>query len=207
MKHAAKSLIFLMGLVSSAASAQIIMCKDASGRTHTADRMIAECADRPTREFSSNGLPRREIPAPLTAEQKRQKQLEEEKRKAEEAVLAEKKRADRAMLTRYRNENDIEVARRQSLDMVNERVSRQKDALAAAEKQQKAVRTEMAQVKNKKDMPPGLYRRLEESDKMILNEKKKVEELEAEMAQVSAKYDATLKRFRELTIPQPTASK
>ncbi|OGB27618.1 MAG: hypothetical protein A3I66_07040 [Burkholderiales bacterium RIFCSPLOWO2_02_FULL_57_36] len=207
MKRTAAPLLFLSAMMPFAVQAQIIMCKDAAGKTYTADRPIMECSGRAIREFGSNGVIRRDIPAPLTAEQKRQKLLDEEKRKVEEAALAEQKQADRAMLARYGKEDDIEVARKRTLDIVQEHLKRQTEALAAAKKQQQQVQSELAQVKNPKDVPPGLYRRSEESDKTLRAETEKLQDVEAEIAQINLKYDTTLKRYRELRNQQSTASK
>jgi hypothetical protein len=207
MKRTAKILFCLSVMLPMAVHAQIIMCKDASGKTYTSDRPIMECADRPIREFGKNGFLKREIPAPLTAEQRRQKQLEEEKRKAEEIALAEKKQADRALLARYRNEGDIEVARRRTLEIVQEQINRHADTLAVAEKRHQDVQSEIAQAKNKKDAPPGLQRRLEESGKALGVEKQKRHAYEAELVKINQQYDATANRYRELNNRQSTASK
>jgi hypothetical protein len=57
--------------------------------------------------------------------------------------------------------------------------------------------------KNKKPAP-DLLRRLEEADQAVSNEKKKISEYQAEMAQIDSRFDATLKRYRELTPNQAT---
>ena len=177
MKRIAKALFFISAMMPLAVHAQIIMCKDAAGKTYSSDRPIMECADRPIREFGKSGVLRREIPAPLTAEQKRQKQLDEEKRKAEEAALADQRQADRAILARYGKESDIEVARKRTLEITQEQLKRQTEELAAAEKQNAQVQSEIAKVKNPKDVPPGLHRRLEESGKAVSDQKKKFQNL------------------------------
>src|SRR5215218_3192456 len=88
------SLLTLSPMAARAQAQKIFICKDAHGRTFTADRPIQECMGRAVKEMDRNGIVRREIPAPLTAEQRRQKELEEEKRKAEEQAAAEQKQAD-----------------------------------------------------------------------------------------------------------------
>ncbi len=189
----------LMILAPPAAQAQkILMCKDASGRTLSSDRPMPECADHAVRELDGNGLVRRVIPAPLTAEQKRQKQLEEEKIKAGEIAAAEQKQNDRAIMDRYRNEGEIGAARERTVDLVREQAGREAIALAAAETRRKDTQTEIGRLKNKKTVPAALQRRLDESELAILDAKKKMQDYEAEIAQINAKYDATLKRYREL---------
>jgi hypothetical protein len=194
-------LVALMSLVLPlAAQAQTIYtCKDGAGKTFTSDRLIPECANRLMREMDKNGIVRREIPPPLTAEQKRQKQLEEERLKAEAIALEEQKQADRAMLARYRNENDIAIARKRTLELVQEQIKRESGTLAEVEKDRKDVRLKIEQVGNKKPVPPVLQNKLSESDQSIAVVKSKIAAYQTEEAQINQKFDATLKRYRELT--------
>jgi hypothetical protein len=189
----------LMLLAPLTAHAQkILMCKDASGRTFTSDRPMPECADRAVRELDRNGMVRRVIPAPLTAEQKRQKQLEEEKIRADEIAAAEQKQNDRAIMDRYRSEGEIGIARARTVDLVREQVKREASALAAAETRRKDAQTEIVRLKDKKAVPAALQSKLDESELAILDAKKKMHDYETEIAQINIKYDATLKRYREL---------
>lgn len=181
------------------AQAAIYICKDASGKTFTSDRLLPECAGRAVREMDKNGMVRREIPAPLTAEQKRQKKLEDERLKAEATAAEEQRQVDRAMLARYRNEGDIEIARKRTLELVNDQVRRESDALAAAEKERKDVQQKIAQASNKKPVPQSLQTKLAEADQSIVAIKKKLAVYENEEAQIHQRFDATLKRYRELT--------
>lgn len=189
--------IALLGPIASHAQT-IYICKDASGRTYTSDRLLAECAGQAVRQMDKNGMVRREIPAPLTAEQKRQKQLEEERLKAEAAAAEEQRQVDRAMLARYRNENDIALARKRTLELVQDQIRRESGALAAAEKDKAEVQRKVEQA-HPKPVPPFLQSKLAEAEQSIAAIKKKMAVYQAEEAQINAKFDATLKRYRELT--------
>lgn len=177
---------------------RILMCKDASGRTVTADRPMPECADRAVRELDRNGIVRREIPAPLTAEQKRQKKMEEEKARAEQAAAAEQKQQDRAIMDRYRNEGEIAIARERTVELVREQSRREAVALAAAQAQRKDALTELGRLKNPKATPPAVQRKLDESSQAMLDAQNKMRDYEAEIVLINAQYNATLKRFQEL---------
>jgi hypothetical protein len=186
-------------LASSAAHAQIYICKDASGRTITADRPIPECADRTMREYGKNGVLKREIAAPLTAEEKRQKKVEEEKRKADAAAAEEQKKSDNAMLARYRNEADIEVARKRSLAIIDEQIKRETTALAAAETQQAQSKAALDAAAKKQPKPaPILVRNAEEADRRVAEGRTRLTGYREELAKVNATFDQTVKRFREL---------
>lgn len=201
MGHAVK-LAFVLPLVLTHAAAQaqkIYMCKDESGRTLTSDRPIPECEGRAIREFDKNGTVRRDIPAPLTAEQKRQQQIEEEKRKAEVAAAEEQKRQDRAILARYRNETDIEAARKQAIEMAQDQIKRDKAEFAHAEKQQQKVLADADTYKRKNaPLPAGVKQRIEDADRALEEANQSIRVHEDELGRINTKFDATLKRFREL---------
>jgi hypothetical protein len=180
-------------------SQKIFMCIDASGRTLTSDRPIPECAGRAVREYDKYGTVRRDIPAPLTAEQKRQKQLEEEKHKADEASAAEQKRNDHALMVRYRNEKDIETARKREVDLVLEKIRQETSTVIAAETKQQEALAQVAQFKSKKDVPPSLQHQIGTSGRELEEDKRKLQDYAAEITQINLKYDATLKRYRQVS--------
>ncbi|MNR79229.1 hypothetical protein D3C72_99360 [compost metagenome] len=195
MKGAVKTLFFLSMLTASAAQAKIYMCKDASGKTLSSDRPIPECAERPVREYSNNGSARKDVAAPLTVEQKRALELEQEKKKAEQLAAIEQKRSDRALSARYRSEDDIAVARKRDTDLVVIQITQYKAALHGAEKDQTAA---LAQ-KQKGAVSPILQAKLDRTDAGVLDLKKKIKDSEAELAQINEKYDLTLQRYREIS--------
>jgi hypothetical protein len=194
------SLLLSLLLAHVGAQAQIYMCKDASGHTITADRPIAECMDRPIREYDRKGMPRRDILPPPTAEQKRQMRLEEDKRRLEELAEQEQRRSDRAMRARYRDEADIEFARNRSLETVQEQMRREKSVLAAAEKRRRDFRAEADGYAKRNVSPPeGLQRRIDASEQSVRDSERAIKELNAQFEQINVKYDETLSRFRLIT--------
>jgi hypothetical protein len=187
-------------LMTYSAQAQVIMCKDAAGRTLTSDRPIPECTSA-VREFGANGLTR-VIPAPLTAEEKRQKKLDEEKQKVVAAAEKEQRRQDRAMLARYNNEFEINAARDRALAQEQEQLKRDKLVLADAEKQLADAKGELTVYKFKNGKPPqALTHKAETAEMTIQDTHKSLKDHEDQIAQINIKFDETLKRYRELTAP------
>ena len=201
MMGSLKTTLFLpLLLVHCGVHAQIYMCKDADGRTITSDRPIPECADRAVRELDKSGRTRRDIPPPMSAEEKRRLQQEQEKRKAEEAAADEQRRSDRLLRARYKNEADIEAARKHGLEQVADRIKREKAVLAAAEKQQQQAQAEADALKKKNaTVPTVLQHRIDDASQTVAESRKALEGHEADEAEVNAKHDALLKRYRELT--------
>jgi hypothetical protein len=201
MQSLAKKLLLLSCLMAPwVAHAEIFICKDASGRTISSDRPIPECAGRAMRELGRNGLVKREIAAPLTPEEKRQKQLQEEKQKADAAAAEEQKKSDRAIMTRYSSEKDVEMARKRSLEPIQEQIKRANASITNSEKQLKQGQAEVENYKKKGAKPPvELRNRIELAEQSIKDEAKLIQGHEAEIAKINTNYDQTLKRYREIT--------
>jgi len=188
-----------LALVPWAVDAQIYLCKTASGQTISSDRLMPECSDRPVREFASNGALKRDIPAPLTAEEKHQRQQEEAKRKLDLAALEQQKKNDRAIIERYSTEADVEKARKRAIDTIQEQIKKRKMLITAANKQVKQVTEDMELHSKKKNGPPAeLHHKLEQAKQMEKEEALAIATHEADIVQVNERYDQTLQRFREL---------
>lgn len=186
-------------LACGSAPAQIFVCKDAAGRTITSDRPIPECAGRVIRELDSAGRTRREIRPPPSAEEKRQMQLQEEKRKADELAAEEQRRNDRLLRSRFHSEEDLEAARLKSLEPVEEQLKRERHFLVEAEKQHKKTQAETESLKKRNaSVPVALQQQLDDEAQMVSLATNKIQEYEAEIVQINVKYDAMLKRYREL---------
>jgi hypothetical protein len=199
------ALFFPLMLILADSPAQIFMCKDAAGRTLTADRPIPECADRAIRELDNRGIVRREIPAPPTAEQKREQKADEEKRKAEQMAAQEQQRNDRAIRLRYHSEADIEAARKRSLNPIQDKLQREKASLAAVQAGSQHVQSEGGAPQNSNGALALPQHGSAAASQAAAVSQKVIEECEAEIEQINAHFDQTLQRYRELT--QATASK
>ena len=180
------------------AQAKIYVCKDAAGRTLTSDRPIAECSNRPVREIDTSGITRREIPAPLTPEEKQQQAREQAARRAEQLEAQERRHGDRALLARFRSEEEIISSGQRNVVLVQENVKRETLLLAAAEKRQQAAEDELALSARKHQPSHDLRQRLEDADHAVAASRRRLGDYEAEILLINNRTDAMLKRFREL---------
>jgi hypothetical protein len=199
MKGAVKTLFFLSMFITQGAHAAIFMCTDASGRTYTSDRLIPECADRAVREYRGNGMIKKEIAAPLTAEQKREKLLQEEKKKIELVTAEEQRKSDRALSARYRTEEEIVAARKREAAVIGEQITYQKKALSLADKERIETYAAVEAQKKRGVVPAGLQYKSDRAQQSAHEMQKRVSESEAELVKVHAKYDVILQRYREIT--------
>ena len=86
-------------------------CRDANGRLLTSDRPIMECMNREQKVHNADGTLRRVIEAPLTAEQKRQREEEKARKEAEQERAEQERRRDQILLSSYSSVAAIEQAR------------------------------------------------------------------------------------------------
>jgi hypothetical protein len=179
------------------AQAQIYMCKDASGRTITSDRPLMDCMGRAMREYDRKGNLRRDIPAPPTPEQKREMELQTEKRKQDELAADEQKRVDLAIRGRFHNEAEIEMARKRAVEGVRENVRRETGVLTLLEKRRQGSQAQADSYRKKNQaVPPDLQRSLDDAETGVRQSRKVIADHEAELTAINAKHDETLKRYR-----------
>ena len=198
MIHQRLALLCLLAPVLALAQSKIYVCKDAAGRTLTSDRPIAECSTRPMREMDNAGITRREIAAPLSAEEKQKNEQEARARRAEELAAVEQRRNDAAILSRFRSEDDIIDSGRRNAAIVQENVKREKQVLVTAEARQQAVEAELAQLPSDAPRPAYLRQRLEEADRAVNGSRRRLDDYEAEILMINTRTEGTLARFREL---------
>lgn len=179
------------------AQAKIYICKDAAGHTITSDRPIPECSNQPVREVDRSGITRREIPAPPTPEERQRQAQQEATRRAEKIAMQEQRHKDRALLTRFRSEDEILAWGQRNAAMVQENIKRETQVLAAAEKRQQVAEAELGGAGGKRP-PPDLRQRLEEADRSVAASRRRLGDYEAEILMINSRTEGLLKRFREL---------
>jgi uncharacterized coiled-coil protein SlyX len=79
-----------------------------------------------------------------------------------------------------------------------EQIKREETSLMAKEKELKDAQKQAESHKQTKTLPPPLQRKLEDAEQSVKDSKKQLAEYEATMAQINAKFDQSMARFREL---------
>jgi hypothetical protein len=188
-----------MTAASSAANAQshIYSCKDKSGRTITSDQPIAECSNLPMEERSKSGILVREIPAPLTPAQLAAQEEAARKQKEADEEARDQHRRDLLLMSTYSDEQSVEVARARALQDFQDSLKAARDRLDELLSERESMKKEMLPYKGK-PLPPSLQRRQDASDVEIAGATKTIEDRKADIARINVRFDADLKRFREL---------
>lgn len=186
-----------MLLAAGLAQAQIFVCKDAAGRTYSGDRPLPECANQPMRELRGDGMLRRDYPAPLTLQQRQQKQQEEEQRRAAGIALEAQRQSDRRLLLIYPQESHLEAARSRATALQQERIGQAAAAIASAQQRLQQAQAELGRHPGK-TVPPDLRDTIETTQHTILDQQQAMRLAETELRQLNLRFDADLKRYREI---------
>ena len=187
---------------SALAAGNFFCCNDASGKQVCGDILPQACYGRAYRELGSNGQTIRTVDAPLTAEQRSQREAEEEKRKREEEKRKEQQRKDQALLNTYGNEQDIELMRKRAEGDVLKAIANAEKKIVEIRQQRKKFENE-AEFYKKKTLPHEVQKGLTDADSDINSQEVFIAEKKKELEVIRAKYDEDKRRFVELISQRP----
>ena len=188
---------------SALAAGNFFCCNDASGKQVCGDILPQACYGRAYRELGSNGQTIRTVDAPLTAEQRSQREAEEEKRKREEEKRKEQQRKDQALLNTYGSEQDIELMRKRAEGDVLKAIANAEKKIVEIRQQRKKFENE-AEFYKKKTLPHEVKKGMDDADSDINSQEVFIAEKRKELEVIHAKYDEDKRRFVELISQRPT---
>ena len=193
-------LITVFMWISTPVKAEIYSCKDESGRTLTSDRPLPECGNRAIRVLRPDGLQKGEIAVPLTAEQKAQKDIADEKRRTQENVIREQKQYDRALMAAFPSVQALEASRKRHVAEINEEIAAAKRRIELKYPDLQAAKAELEFYKTKP--VPGMVRnKIQTAASAILVEDELIIAKNSEIELLNKKYNSDGKRLRELVDP------
>lgn len=192
------ALIALCSAGHAAAAGTLFCCADESGKQVCGDILPQACYGRAYRELGESGRTTRHVEAPLTAEQRALRAAEEVRRKADEEVLREQKRKDRALLDTYGTEKDIETLRHRAEQDVNLSIKAAQDKIAEAHKKREKLENE-AEFYKKKQLPAEVEKGMRDVDYEIKAQESVIESKKKDLETIRAKFDEDRRRFLELS--------
>jgi hypothetical protein len=178
---------------------EIYTCTDARGRKLTSDRPIIDCLDREQKILNPSGTVKAHVGPTLTAKERSDLEAKTKAEQAQQALLDEERRRDRALLIRYPTQSVHEKERMEALARVN-RVKQAAIAQVADLLDQKAkLMEEMAfYAKDPSKAPPKLKRQVEEVNQTLAAQGRFMADKDAEAARVNARFDAEKERLAPL---------
>jgi hypothetical protein len=193
----AGALLTLAGPADAATGAKLYCCTDAAGKYVCGDILPQVCYGRAYRELGSDGRLLREIGPPMTAEQRAQRDAEEEEHRQAAIVQKEQHLKDQALLDTYANLDDIEAMRKRALNDANKSISDAEAQIAEIKAQRKKFEDE-AEFYKTKTMPPEVEKGLSNTELAIKSQEAIIEAKKKEMTTLQAKFDGEREHFLDL---------
>ena len=191
------AMLLAMLLGSAAHAQQFLYVCSSHGHTISGGLPPPECKGEDIRELNPDGTLHKLIPAPLTQEQRRKRDQEEEARRQEEESERAQSRKDRALLETYGSVSEIEAARIRTIAGRQVLVDRADQRIAQYAKERKRLDDE-AEFYAKRDMPPKLKDAFEANKALVAQQEKTKADVQQEIRVLNARYDADIKRYKEL---------
>lgn len=170
---------------------------DEKGVVHYTDKIPTEAVNKGSTMLDKQARPVKKIDPAATAEQIRAREAEEENRRLNAKANEEIARRDRALVSSFTNESEIDLARNRALSTIDAQI----DSSVAYTQQLTKRREELDRNKAKlagKPLPAALERELEVSDSELEKTGALIEQKRRERNNVIARYDADRTRWREL---------
>lgn len=187
-----------IGATAGAAERTIQRWVDSNGVVHYGDSPPPDAVKTDRTLLNEQGVPVRVIPRQMTPDEAEaaQKQREEE---------ARRRAQDSFLLTNFTRVEDIERARDDQLGLIDAQIELARGSLTASEQRIETLARRMANFRPYSDAPNA--RRVPDTlageAVQAMGERRSVRETlsrhEARRAEVSAKYEADIARYRELT--------
>jgi hypothetical protein len=199
------AVVLALALVGSLSPARAATYKwiDDKGVVHYTDKIPQEALNKGSTVLDKQARPLKKIDPAATPEQARTREAEEENRKLSAKATEATARRDRALISSYTTEGEIDLARSRALGTVDAQIE---SSLAYTEQLTKR-REELEKQKAKlagKQMPVALEREFEGNDSEMERTAALIEQKRSERAGVVARYDADKARWRELKVISDT---
>lgn len=204
--HALSAALVAIAAWSSAAAwaqtggaSSIYTCTDAKGRKITSDRPIVECLDREQKELTSTATVKRTVKPSYTAaeaaaEEEKQRKIDEETNR-----VAEEKKRERALLSRYPNRATHDRERAGALEAVESVIATALKRIVDLEDEKKGLLKEMEfYKKDPAKMPQQLNRKIDENASTISAQRRFISNQQQEKQRVNAKFDEELVKLNQL---------
>lgn len=177
----------------------IYTCVDASGRKLTSDRPISACLDRPQRELGPSGNTRRIIGPTLTeherADQAAVARLEQDERDR----VAEERRRERVLVSRYPNQPAHDAERNAALETVDSLTEMAQQRKGDLQERRKALNQELEfYQRDPTKAPVKLQRQLSENDAETAEQQRFIVAQTQEKGRINQRFDKELLQLRTL---------
>ncbi len=192
----AASLVIAFGFAGAARGATYKWV-DEKGVIHYTDKIPPEASDKGRTVLDKQARPVKRIDPALTPEQRRAREVEEEQKRAAAKVQEEVARRDRALVSSYTNEAEIDLARSRALATIDAQIESSRGYVAQLDKRRIEL-DKRREALGDKPVPHALESELAGNRNEIAKTTQLIEQKQKERATTVARYDADKVRWREL---------
>ncbi len=197
MSVAPLRLAFLLALLPFGAQADTFCC-EANGKTFCDDGIPLACHGKAYRQLNNRGIVIRQFAAPLTPEQKAQRDAELARQREEEAKRAEEDRRDRKLVGTYASLSELDFAHERVLTDMRKGQQQLEQKLADAEKRKKQLSNE-AEFYQKRAMPLNLKGQIEDNERDIKAQQNAIATRKQDIETTQQKFEEEKQRYTRLT--------
>lgn len=181
------------------AAAQSYRCVGKDGKKYYGQSVPMQCVGQPTEQLNAQGLVVRRIDAQASAADQAAKAKEAEEKRKRDVILKEESRKNKALLSTYTSEADIELARKRALEDNQKAVKETETRIAALKNRQGDLKKEMEFFQGKNKPPAKMEQEMKDNAFSIGTQENLLAQKKKEVDSINAKYDEDKKRYIELT--------
>ncbi len=200
------ALLMAAALLARGGEARAAMYKwvDEKGVVHYTDKMPPEAVDKARVELNEQGVPINKTDRALTPEQRRAIEQDAQRQREVERAREEIARRDRALVSSYTSEAEIDLARNRALQTINTVIVSSQAFSERLSKRRSEVEAKKAPSQGT-TMVAVLDREIESIDAEIERQASVIAQKKRESEVITAKYDADKQRWRELVVAKAGA--
>jgi hypothetical protein len=197
-------IVIAVTIAATSAQAKTYCCSDDHGRRVCGDILPEQCQKRSYSEFNAQGVVRKQYEAPLTPEQRAQRDAEIARKKAKEKQAAEDVRRDRVLVASYSTIADLDAKRERVLIGANANLKAAQERLEAAEAQRQKL-TERAAAIRDRPIHPILKAKIGDNEAELVASQAELAAKKKEIIDIQASFDEDRRRYLTLTGAGSTA--
>ena len=191
------ALLLASPFVMAQTQARTYCCTDSSGRRACGDTLPQVCYERAYREVTPGGRVVRDVEAPLTREQRSQRDIELKAQRDKAIREAEAKRSDRVLVDSYASVAEIDARRDREIASITVDLKRAK----AQEADLLAVRAKLEKLKPATGaIPRDVVEDIVTNTSELAAARSIIDSKQRDIDATRTRFDADRNRFQELTL-------
>ena len=188
-----------LALAPLAAEAQSYRCVGKDGKKYYGQTVPQQCIGLPMEVLNTQGMVMRKIDPQATASEQQQKAIEAGEKRKRDVIIKEETRKNKALLSTYTSEADIERARKRALEDNQKAVLETEKRIAGLKKRQDELRKELEFFQGKNKPPAKMQQEIKDNEFTIETQENLLGQKKKDVDGINAKYDDDKKRYLELT--------